>query len=154
FPFPEEYGGLLQSISSGPDGTLWVTDTIDGGKIGRVGNLTGNAECSPEPAGECSGVGQGHSTITLREAGVPAARRCSWNWLGVVTVGSATRDQFGDPVTGSTSYAICIYDDRNLKSSYHVLAGGSCGASPCWSARPRSFTYRKLATDADGISKL
>src|SRR5262249_40993512 len=43
--------------------------------------------------------------------------------------------QFGDPVTGTTSYEVCIYDaaDR-LKGAYTVArAGDLCGRLSCWS---------------------
>jgi len=62
--------------------------------------------------------------------------------------------QFGDPVTGTTSYEVCIYDaaDR-LKGAYTVArAGDLCGRLSCWSTiSARGYRYTDKSRAADGI---
>lgn len=64
---------------------------------------------------------------------------------------------FGDPVSGATGVAVCVYrDDNALVQSFVVdRAGASCGAKPCWSTKPGvSFAYKDAALSADGISSI
>jgi hypothetical protein len=68
------------------------------------------------------------------------------------------QSQFGDPVSGTTEYAICIYDSANqLKGSYIVArAGDTCSGAPCWLAiSDKGYKYGdKSAAAADGIIKM
>jgi len=70
---------------------------------------------------------------------------------------AVTQGQFGDPVTGSTEYKICIYDGANqLKGSYTIArAGETCGTAACWSAiSDKGYKYGDKSTAADGILKM
>lgn len=107
------------------------------------------AACAPTPVSGCAIPAK--SRITLKDTGNPPSRLLLWDWLN----GTTSTAQLGDPVTGSTSYAICLYDDGNLKSGYVVLSGGTCGTQACWKATSTTgFRYKNPATDADGIFKV
>jgi hypothetical protein len=65
--------------------------------------------------------------------------------------------QFGDPVTGSTAYAICIYDAANqLQGSYTIeRAGDTCNGAPCWAPiSDKGYKYGDKGGDADGVLKM
>jgi hypothetical protein len=67
--------------------------------------------------------------------------------------------QIGDPVTGDTAYAVCVYDDRDrLVSSLTVdRAGAMCSTTgrPCWVAtKGRGMRYADKDLTADGIRTL
>jgi len=66
-----------------------------------------------------------------------------------------TQGQLGNPVSGDTSYKICVYDSTNqLKGEYAVLrAGQTCGSDPCWAAvSTKGYKYKDKAATASGIS--
>ena len=71
---------------------------------------------------------------------------------------AVTQSQFGDPVSGTTAYAICIYDAANqLKGSYTVDARRTTPAAgkPCWSAiSDKGYKYGDKSAAADGILKM
>jgi hypothetical protein len=65
--------------------------------------------------------------------------------------------QFGDPVTGTTSYEVCVYDAANrLRGSYTVArAGDLCGRLSCWSTSSgRGYEYTDRSRAADGILEI
>jgi hypothetical protein len=70
---------------------------------------------------------------------------------------TVTQSQFGNPVSGSTEYRICIYDAADqLKASYTIArAGQTCGDGPCWSAiSDKGYKYGDKSAAADGILKM
>jgi streptogramin lyase len=138
-------------ITSGPDGNLWFTEGA--GKIGRMSGFDDLPACAPAPVSDCATPAQ--STLALQShspSPVPiAGHSLRWNWQQDA---AAPLAQFGDPVSGSTSYALCIYDDANLKMSYVLLPGGTCGTKPCWLPTKTGFKYRTPGTNADGISQV
>jgi hypothetical protein len=65
---------------------------------------------------------------------------------------------FGNPATGATSYALCVYNGSNALVGTYVVdrAGEMCGADPCWKGvgKPpgiKGFKYKDKARDSDGI---
>jgi hypothetical protein len=69
---------------------------------------------------------------------------------------STTPADFGDPVSGSTSIATCVYDESNsLVAELSVDAGGMCDGKPCWkSVSDKGFDYKDSAAADDGVKKL
>ena len=68
-----------------------------------------------------------------------------------------TEADFGDPVNGTTSVALCLYgDDQTLIRGLVVeKAGQLCGSKPCWTAkRTNGFVYKDKAAASDGIARL
>jgi hypothetical protein len=74
----------------------------------------------------------------------------SWKW----GKGSATLSELGDPVTGSTSYRLCVYDDGVLKMSPGIDPGGTCDGNPCWTATATGQKYKNKSGNADGITQV
>lgn len=70
----------------------------------------------------------------------------------------------GNPVTGATSFSICVYDEiagnAELKLGAVTPAGGVCGGTrPCWrqmgsSADPRGFRYVDRELTPEGVRSL
>jgi len=69
-----------------------------------------------------------------------------WKWLQ----GAANFMDFGDPVSGSSTYRLCVYDETggipHLKLDVSAPAGRMCRSRACWKqlgiATPRGFKYR------------
>jgi CSLREA domain-containing protein len=76
----------------------------------------------------------------------------SWSWVGsaAVPVGD-----FADPVSGATSYTLCVYGgDGSVPSAFAAPAGGTCGKRPCWRATSSGFTYANQLLYPDGVRKV
>jgi hypothetical protein len=74
-------------------------------------------------------------------------------------VSAVTQGQFGDPVSGTSQYNLCLYDDAGtLVADLNVnQAGAMCGTppKPCW--KPIStlgYKYLDKAATADGVAKI
>jgi hypothetical protein len=66
---------------------------------------------------------------------------------------------FGDPVTGTTAYALCFYDEGRARVGGLTLerAGGTCGprARPCWRGLGTlGFRYGDRDATEHGIRRL
>src|SRR5262249_13631246 len=64
---------------------------------------------------------------------------------------------FGNPVSGTTSYAICVYDQgATLRAQMQVnRAGQLCGTRACWSViSTKGYRYADKTASADGTSKI
>ncbi|MCX8070844.1 MAG: hypothetical protein N3C12_00090 [Candidatus Binatia bacterium] len=59
-----------------------------------------------------------------------------------------TFSDFGDPVSGSTSYALCLYDDRELKVAAWVEPSASL-----WTATRTAYRYRDPWGSNDGFQR-
>ncbi|MGH7893992.1 MAG: hypothetical protein ACREQL_04940 [Candidatus Binatia bacterium] len=72
-------------------------------------------------------------------------------------VAPVTPPQFGNPVSGTTTYAVCLYDQADgLVATMRVnRAGSQCGTSPCWKAiLGKGIKYSDKLTQADGIQQI
>ena len=64
---------------------------------------------------------------------------------------------FGDPVVGTTGYAVCLYDDTNTRvASMRVdRAKQQCGTRPCWKVSGgTAYKYADRLLAADGMLTL
>ena len=153
----------------GADASLCTPDTCDGAGTCNQGpcspccaSLFG---CVEAPLPDCKKPTLPKSSIDLRSAG-GAADRLKWKW----TPGEQTAvADFGDPLN-TTGYTLCIYGNYVssllLQFDASILAGGTCGGSPCWRASASGFTYRdgdatpdgiqtvRLKAGADGVAKI
>jgi hypothetical protein len=108
--------------------------------------------CSPAPTGGCVAAGKGLLFVNEKSAGKEKLKVKLTKLQPVVTPG-----QFGDPVTGTTNYAICVYDAADaLAGEYSVSrAGDTCAGKPCWSLKSgKGYKYTDKSTTADGIKKM
>jgi cysteine-rich repeat protein len=117
-----------------------------------VGLCTGTAA----PASSCREAGRG--TLRLRDRDPDARDAITWKW----TRGAATMAaDLGDPVDGTTSYALCIYDGSggvpDLAMQTSIPASGTCGGKPCWIAAAGGrdgYRYRDSDGGAGGLTKM
>ena len=109
------------------------------------------ADCAATPVPDC--LTSGRSRVSLRGTG--GKNRLQWKWLK----GTASSADFGDPVNGSSTYRLCVYDAvagaPSLKLGVSVPAGGVCNGKACWKqsgAKTASgFRYRDSALEHDGL---
>jgi hypothetical protein len=108
-------------------------------------------DCGPTPAGGCIAAGKGVVVVNEKKAGKEKLK-VALKKLQTAVVPS----QFGDPVTGSTAYKVCIYDAANqLSGEYNVAqAGAICDDQSCWSTSGKGYKYRDKSATADGILKI
>jgi hypothetical protein len=141
-----------------PTATLTVTDTPTQSPTDTptsTPTATFAAGCPAEPANTCFSAGK--SILKVRGNSDPAKRTFRWRWnKGVPALG---QEEFGDPVNGSTSYTLCVYDQTGdspvFKMGATVAPGGLCGGNPCWSALGTSgWSYKNSAGNGNGITKL
>ena len=70
---------------------------------------------------------------------------------------AVTQGQFGDPVNGTTAYAVCLYDAANALRGEYVVerATDMCGDKPCWKAvSDKGYAYKDKDAAADGITQV
>jgi hypothetical protein len=100
----------------------------------------------------CIPAGQARMQILEKAAG-KEKMKLQWRRLGA----NATRAQFGNPVSGQTVAALCIYDQSgNLVQDFVIdRARQLCGSGRCWKASgAEGYAYKDKVLAADGISKL
>jgi len=81
--------------------------------------------------------------------------KLSAQWKGIGNALYAT--DFGDPVTGNASVAVCIYDDGGALVGEMIVdrAGELCDGKECWKQKgDKAYGYKDKNNTADGISKL
>lgn len=111
----------------------------------------------PDPT--CQAPSQpGKTSVVLRDRQPDTGDRLSWKWTHGPT---ATPEDFGDPVDGSTSYKLCIYDEGGPSGAPRLIlsgwipSGGSCAGRDCWRrAGASSFRYKDKTRSSDGMQTL
>jgi hypothetical protein len=108
-------------------------------------------DCGSAPAAGCIAPAKAVLLVNEKKAGKEKLKVVLTKLQAAVTP-----SQFGDPVTGSTSYKVCIYASNDLKGQYTVArAGDICGNRSCWSALSgKGYKYSDKSTAADGILKM
>ena len=110
---------------------------------------TPGVACGTAPALGCIASGKGSLLVDEKTGGKEKLDVK----LGKLQV-AVTQGQFGDPVNGTTAYAVCVYDAaNNLKGEYSLARpGATCGDKPCWKAlSDKGYLYKDKYTTADGI---
>ena len=98
--------------------------------------------CAPAPVGGCSTSVA--ASLLVKNTGTPSQGRLEFHW----TKGSIDAGQLGDPITGETSYALCVYADESLLLQPSIAPGGS------WKRLSKGLKYANQKTNADGVSLL
>ena len=135
------------SVTATPTATATDTPTAT-----PTATLAGG--CPVEPASTCHPAGK--SVVQLRDHADPARRRFTWKW--VRGLDALTRDDFGDPVLGSTTYSLCLYDQVGglpvLRIGLALPAAGTCAGAPCWrTLGSRGWSYRDNAGSTAGVTR-
>lgn len=105
--------------------------------------------CGTAPAMTCIAPEKGSLLVDEKKAGKEKLKVSLTKLQPMVT-----QSQFGDPVSGSTAYAVCIYDAANQLEGTYTIARATqmCGDALCWSAvSDKGYKYKDKSTAADGI---
>lgn len=108
--------------------------------------------CTFSPLGGCMAAERASIDVDERKPGKEKIKASLKN-LSAAT----TQADFGDPVTGETDYALCIYDQGNQLAGQLLVdrAGEICGSKPCWkAASTKGYKYNDKNAAADGVHKL
>jgi len=65
--------------------------------------------------------------------------------------------RFGDPVNGTTGYAVCLYDENDVRVATLRVnrAGQMCGTKPCWKlVGGPGYKYSDKLLSSDGMLQL
>src|SRR5262249_10269704 len=133
------------------------------------GVVEGSEQCDDgnTDSGDCcsSACGAEPPAATCETAWARASLRVAENKRGKETIVATMRkgpalsaSDFGNPPTGSTSYALCIYDDaQNLVGLLAVdRAGDTCAGRACWRTigRLKGYLYKDKLAASDGVSRI
>jgi len=108
--------------------------------------------CPASAEAACLAVARGKLQYTEKATG---KERMKMQWKNIFS--ATTRDDFGDPATGFTSVALCIYDDLGgLVKGFAVdRTGQLCAGKRCWKAKGiKGYGYQDKDNSTDGISKI
>jgi predicted outer membrane repeat protein len=138
------------SPSTTATGTATPTDTATGTP---TATQSPTPLCAATPVAGCRQSGKG--SIRLKDSLINSRDTMAWKWGR----GAAThRVEFGNPLTGSTRYAICVYDEtagaQNLVLSALVPEGRTCAGKPCWRETARGFRYLDPNMTPDGVQRM
>ncbi|GIW41572.1 MAG: hypothetical protein KatS3mg076_2149 [Candidatus Binatia bacterium] len=127
-----------------------VADETDDANAVALGDLgVDRPLCPPTPAAGC--LAPQYSNLRILDGHDDRRSRFLWKWRGPAT----PVENFGDPVSGITSYVVCLYDETastpSLLTTLRVPSGGVCGSRACWNARTTGFRYRDRERTPDGV---
>lgn len=110
---------------------------------------------TPFPSGTCAVPTKSRILMKDPDPADSGKKSFNWQWLN----GTAAITEFGDPVAGSTSYTLCVYDDSVLVWTPGIQGNGTCGTKPCWkqspsTGTPKQYRYNNKDTNSDGIAKM
>lgn len=108
--------------------------------------------CPPDPLADCVVATKGRLMVDESRIRGEKLEVCLKKLTETVSQAS-----FGDPVTGSTRYDVCVYDAAN------ALVGGlsvdraqeDCGSKPCWrEIAGKGFRYHDSHATAHGVRRI
>ena len=92
----------------------------------------GAAGCPASPPPTCRASASQRAVLVLRDADDDARDLLKWK---VSRGGRASLADFRDPATAGPTVLLCLYDASGAAQPLlegTVVAGGACGAKPCW----------------------
>jgi len=110
--------------------------------------------CPGSPSGGCIGpVAERGSRLNIHYDGLnPRRSRLEWR---VKNAATTFVTQFGDPASGTTEYAVCVYSGGSLVYGGDVPAQGTCkGQNPCWSGDVEGYRYRDPGAFEEGLTRI
>lgn len=134
-------------LTGGGDYNQAIVDWVDQ----RMAD-TLSVACPASPVVGCLMAARAKLEYSERRTG-KEKMKLQWQKVAPLTV----QGDFGDPVGGDTSAALCIYDDsRSLVEDFIVdRAGQVCVNTECWKAKgSKGYGYKDKASATDGISKI
>jgi len=124
-------------------------NTVDGD--GCSANCTAITFCSLAPSATCARAAKASLKITEKKAG---HERLKLSLKKLDTATSAT--DFGDPVSGTTAYEVCIFDAAGSRVASLAVdqAGATCGSKPCWKTTKSGYAYKNRDKASDGVKRI
>jgi cysteine-rich repeat protein len=120
----------------------------DGNTASGDGCTLCEVRCAAEPVPGCIAAGAGTLAIDERKAGREKLSLA----LKKLTDRVDVEGEFGDPVAGTTRYAICVYGPDLAVDVRLDRAGATCGTKPCWKATGLTgYAYADPAGAAEGV---
>ncbi len=134
-----------QTATNTPTATLTNTPTT-------TATPTLKAGCPAVPETGCFAAGK--NLVLVKNPTDATKRKFLWKWNNG---GQLAQGDFGDPLNGSTSYSLCLYDYSffngvQFRMGLELMPGGLCGGVACWkSAGTKGWSYKNSAANADGV---
>lgn len=107
--------------------------------------------CGTSPAMGCIASGKGSLQVDEKKPGKEKLKVALGKLQPVVTQG-----QFGNPASGTTAYAVCVYDAADVLRGEYTLerAGDLCGDKLCWKqVSDKGYAYKDKDATADGLTQ-
>lgn len=103
--------------------------------------------CDPEPRQGCQTANS--SSLVIR-----TGTKMQWKYRG-----SVSASELGDPVEGTTQYALCVYDEWRgvpaLAARAAVEPGGICERErPCWRKRSNKTQFKDRSLTQEGVEQI
>jgi hypothetical protein len=101
--------------------------------------------------------GLANHIVQVKDKPTPTKDALQWKFKGATA--AIVPADFGDPVNGSPTYQLCVYDavggSPQLAIEATIAGGGTCGTKPCWKdLEGKGFQYKNKTTNTDGIAKV
>jgi len=140
------------------DLTLWSIEEYAAGSVandtwGTWWSAHSVPLCGTTPLPNC--VAATRASLAIKEA--PSGReRLKLRLRRFTSV--VTQASFGNPVTGTSRYDVCVYDAANaLVGEIRVVrARETCGTSavPCWPVSSTGYKYKDTLAASDGVQRI
>ncbi len=109
--------------------------------------------CTAAPAAGCRLATSGSASVQLKDNADDTKDQFKWKWAK----GAATAvTDFKDPVGGSATYRVCVYDgsaNSQPLMEMDVPPGGTCGTKPCWKASGTTgVSFKNKAGTTTGLT--
>jgi hypothetical protein len=153
----DRYSFYFRSARSFPDraGTQHTTEDVRADCVAGLVDPPAPCSTGPLPAASCHGpTAPGKTQLAIKDTAPDTKDQMKWKWAkgGAVALGD-----FGDPVNGTTSYTLCLWDRNagalDLVRSIVLPAGGTCAGKPCWRGHAKGFLFSDK-TLATGVKQL
>ena len=140
----------IASFTTLQDGDLLMTALSS---TASLWNVEPALACGATPAtAGCTAAAKAKVDFNEKKAGKEKVK-LQWKKLADAT----TQAGFGDPVEGTTTVALCVYDDADalVAQMLGVNLGEGCAGNACWKVTGTvGYAYKDKANSSDGLSKL
>ncbi len=113
---------------------------------------TATPVCGATPAPSCLVAAQ--AQVQAKES-TPGKEKLKLQWKKITT--ATAQGDFGDPVSGTTVLALCLYNDGGglVRELVVDRGGGTCSGDPCWQAvSTKGYKYKDKVAASYGITKV